>query len=96
MHVYRFTITRGSKPGDNFIGRVYRAVIEETDESKPKKCLPLIFKASPLNKFRRQMFSSDQVFVNEVQMYEEVLPTLNEILNKYGVANSAAMPATAR
>jgi len=90
---FRFLITTATNPGENFIGQVFRVKIEQ---SVKKKSLSLIFKVPSPSKTRRDMLGSDELFRIESEMYQTVLPTLNDLLKKRGLSNSLIFPGTAR
>jgi len=65
-------------------------------EGAKEKFLSLIFKAPSTNRERHQMMGGDVLFRTEKNVYETVLPTLNNFLKKHGVADLPVFPGTAR
>ncbi|KAK3915344.1 LOW QUALITY PROTEIN: putative oxidoreductase dhs-27 [Frankliniella fusca] len=70
----RYTVSAGSKNGDNYIGLLYRVEVREGDAAEP--VLRLIIKAMPLSLRRRQDAELVKFFDNEFSMYRDVLPAL--------------------
>ena len=89
---FRFSIDHGALPGENFICRIYRVTITESGNAEKKS---LIFKVSETDQQIQAKFSSELRFEIESDMYQFILPALNSLLQKYGIAKLPQFPGTA-
>ena len=92
----RYEVSAATKAGDNYVGRVLRAVIRDEDPTRDKEALSVIFKTAPVSQVRRDTFRSGIIFRNEGNMYQTVLPTLNAFLKEHGLSDSENYPCTPR
>ncbi|XP_052132910.1 uncharacterized protein LOC113208855 [Frankliniella occidentalis] len=74
----RYTVSAGSKPGDNYLGLLYRIEVREGEAAEP--ALRLIIKGMPRSERRREETRIVIFFDNECNMYHTVLPGLNRFV----------------
>lgn len=58
--------------GDNFIGEIYRILFKDANDENNEKQSSLILKIAPKNLFRRERFRIRDLFLREINMYDEV------------------------
>ncbi|KAI8441093.1 hypothetical protein MSG28_009357 [Choristoneura fumiferana] len=68
--------------GDNYVANVIRFIYEKSDGSYFK----MIGKVAPAAEELRKMMNTMILFLNEIVMYEEVLPKFNDLQNLAGVS----------
>lgn len=84
-------IETASKKGDNYMGVVYRVngKLSHNDENGngevSKSSINVILKVAPTNKARRESFTSREIFLREIMMYNEVLPMFHRFQLSRGV-----------
>ncbi|XP_055296576.1 uncharacterized protein LOC129565584 [Sitodiplosis mosellana] len=80
---YKTVVSSASKAGEsNFVGIVHRVSFNKNDEEKQEK---LILKVAPQNETRRDQFNSRALFLQEINMYDKILPFLKEFEQSKGV-----------
>lgn len=70
---FEVTITHGSGKGENFVGDCYRVLckaLSKENADKNKLALQLFLKVAPQHKQRRSLFSSRQLFLQEIHLYK--------------------------
>uniref|UniRef100_T1GYE2 Uncharacterized protein n=1 Tax=Megaselia scalaris TaxID=36166 RepID=T1GYE2_MEGSC len=80
-HDYSVKIESGSSKGDNYIGVVYRAIVESPKDAKDNEKrdnFSVIVKVPPQNPIRRKQFFARPCFLREALAYDEILPILKE------------------
>ena len=80
IEVIDFTITMGSKSGDNYCSEVYRSKINYKIDNSIES-VSLIVKAMPFKETRGPVLEEMEVFEKEVNMYTETLPKLSALLD---------------
>ncbi|KAE8751674.1 EcKinase 2 [Frankliniella occidentalis] len=76
----RYTVSVGSKPGDNYLGLLYRVEVREGEAAEPT--LRLIAKLMPRSERRRRETRMVVFFDNECNVYHTVLPGLNRFVGE--------------
>ncbi|XP_031627330.1 uncharacterized protein LOC116343427 [Contarinia nasturtii] len=85
---YEVTVSSASKEGENnFVGVVYRVSFNKTDDTNSSS--KLIVKVAPQNVTRRTQFRSRNLFLQEIYMYNEVLPSFRQFEGSKGVTAAA-------
>lgn len=76
---YKYRIQEAAQKGDNYMGVVYRIIIETGNGLKEK----LILKVPPQNPLRRKQFFARAGFLREALAYEKVFKTILLKYDKY-------------
>ncbi|XP_031627328.1 uncharacterized protein LOC116343425 [Contarinia nasturtii] len=80
---YKMTVSSASKAGEsNFIGIVYRVTFNKEGENSSEK---LILKVAPQNAARREQFNSHELFLQEIQAYNVILPFFRKFEQSKGL-----------
>lgn len=58
--------------GDNFVGEIYRILYKDANDQNNEKQSSLILKIAPRNLCRREKFRIRDLFMREINMYDEV------------------------
>lgn len=58
--------------GDNFIGEIYRILYKDGNDSENEKQSSLILKIAPRNLQRRKKLRLRELFLREIDMYDQV------------------------
>lgn len=58
--------------GDNFMGKIYRILYKDGNDSENKKQSSLILKIAPRNLQRRKELRLRELFLREIDMYDQV------------------------
>lgn len=81
---YSLQTTAGSSKGDNYIGIVYRVLVNESIPKLEKK-LGFIVKMPPMHPQRREQFFARPCFLREITVYEELLPLFERFQHEKGI-----------
>lgn len=78
--LYEWSVTMGSKSGDNYCSEIYRANIVYGHSGARGINISLIVKAMPYQPHRGPILEDLNVFEKEVFMYTEIMPRIAELL----------------
>nr|CAD7452099.1 unnamed protein product [Timema tahoe] len=81
----KYTITKGSNAGDNFVGIIHRITAEGRSHDNKKQVMSFIVKCMPDSQERRKQFGSNTFFDNEIVFYDQIIPTLEEFQRERGI-----------
>nr|CAD7258966.1 unnamed protein product [Timema shepardi] len=74
----KYTFTKGSNAGDNFVGVIHRITAEGRSHDNKKQVVSFIVKCMPDSQERRKQFGSNTFFDNEIVFYDQIIPTFEE------------------
>jgi len=78
--IISYKVTRGSKPGDNFMSVLYAIQVhlksKNNDDQINNKTLHLLFKCLPSHPGRQEFNAKSNFFYRELQVYQSFLPEL--------------------
>lgn len=78
------SIGTATKPGDNFVGVIFRAAVTFVTRGAEKKD-SLILKIEPfLEGMKKEMMANQPFFDTEYRMYSQVLPAMQDLLKNSG------------
>lgn len=77
--INKFSITAGSKPGDNYCSEVYRGNLNYTTSEESNKNVSLIVKIMSYQPNRSEVMDAMQSHEKEVDFYLTVIPELNKL-----------------
>lgn len=84
VQITRYAIATCTKPGDNFVGVIFRATISFTTRGSARD-ESFIVKIEPfLEGFKKDAMASQPFFQTEGRMYTELLPVMQELLKNSG------------
>jgi len=89
--VVDFTVTEGSKKGDNYLGVMVAVEVTTLTKDGQKKKEHIIIKCYPLHPSRQEFNNSENIFYNELKVYEQWFPALNALKTQF-MPNSPALP----
>lgn len=73
-----------TKPGDNFVGVIFRATISYATRETTKE-ETFIVKIEPfMEGFKKDLMANQPFFTTEGRMYTEILPVFQELLKNSG------------
>lgn len=79
-----YTTSTCTKPGDNFVGVIFRSAVSYTTHGLEKKD-SLIFKIEPfMEGFKKDIMANQPFFNTEGRMYTEMLPLMQDLLKNSG------------
>ena len=85
ISVFDYKIVPGSRGGDHFASVIFRAHLKYTfNGSKDTKNIALIIKLFPLEDGAKKDLLNTYFFVNEIKMYSDIKPKVEEILKDHG------------
>lgn len=77
--INKFSITAGSKPGDNYCSEVYRGNLNYTTSEESNKNVSLIVKIMSYQPNRNEVMNAMQSHEKEVEFYLTVIPEFNKL-----------------
>nr|CAD7406652.1 unnamed protein product [Timema cristinae] len=81
----KYTFTKGSNAGDNFIGVIHRITAEGRSHDNKKQVVSFIVKCMPDSQERRKQHGSNTFFDNEIVFYDQIIPTFEEFQRERGI-----------
>lgn len=73
-----------TKPGDNFVGVIFRAAVAFVSRGEEKR-ESFILKIEPfLEGMKKEMMANQPFFETEFRMYSQVLPVMQDLLKNAG------------
>lgn len=89
--VVDFIVTEGSNKGDNYMGVMVAVEVTTLDNNGQKRKEHIIIKCYPLHPTRQEFANAENVFYNELKVYEKWFPALIALKNRY-MPNTPALP----
>ncbi|KAK2577830.1 hypothetical protein KPH14_001098 [Odynerus spinipes] len=80
-----FRVSRAVKAGNNFVGDVYRTVIEGEKDGKIERFYAIL-KCAPTDPRRRLFMKIRKVFLREIYFYETILSVFDDVLRDYDMS----------
>ncbi|KAL7029771.1 hypothetical protein ACKWTF_006354 [Chironomus riparius] len=80
---YEIIYSPGSNKGDNYAGIVHRVQIKDKAEAEIK--LSMILKVPPVNPTRRDEFMAKELFIREIEFYDNIFPMFKKFQEEKGI-----------
>lgn len=91
--VKEFNITPGTVAGDHFASIMFKITVNYTSAKNDAGETKLIMKLMPhAEGFKKEMLKDTPAFKNEIRMYQDILPKMEQVLANAGINISFAPP----
>ncbi|KAK9512711.1 hypothetical protein O3M35_001076 [Rhynocoris fuscipes] len=84
MKIVEYECKVATQKGDNYTSDLQRVTMNVMTGSGRQKKVSIIIKELPNTELKRAMISDWNIFLREIVMYRDVLPTMAEIQNEFG------------